>query len=244
MNFAKKFDQGLALRAHKILEIHGYVEVLWRCKWWVIVPLVLGAMVAGLYSFTVPPKYKSSSLIIVEAQQVPQEYVRSAIPISISERLNTLTQQILSRKNLEKIIRQFGLHRTVSATPEEGLIDRFKTKVKSVLTSLGLHVPAPVALPNPHAVPEHRISKFRNDIDVQVVGRRSRRGHEAISVSYSGGEPRQVMQITNALTQLFIEENLRSREEMVEGTTAFLDAQLELAKEELERQERMLKEFK
>ncbi|MCG8614761.1 MAG: protein GumC, partial [Desulfobacterales bacterium] len=54
--------------------------------------------------------YMASTLILVQQQSVPTEYVRSVVTSSINQRINTISQQILSRSNLEKIIDQFGLY--------------------------------------------------------------------------------------------------------------------------------------
>ena len=52
------------------------------------------------------------------------------------------------------------------------------------------------------------------------------------------------MRITNALASLFIEENLKLREQQAEGTSEFLESQVAEAKTRLEKQEQALKEFK
>jgi polysaccharide chain length determinant protein (PEP-CTERM system associated) len=47
--------------------------------------------------------------ILVQAQTVPGSYVRSIVSSDINSRISTISQQILSLSNLEKIIDQFGL---------------------------------------------------------------------------------------------------------------------------------------
>ena len=51
-------------------------------------------------------------------------------------------------------------------------------------------------------------------------------------------------QVTGELTSLFIEENLRNRQQQSEDTTAFLQNQLEDARKDLAQQEQRLREFK
>ena len=66
----------------------------------------------------------------------------------------------------------------------------------------------------------------------------------AFRVAYSGRNPATVAAVTNQLGSLFIEENLRSRENMAEGTADFMKTQLDQAKKELEAQEVKLSQFK
>jgi len=87
-----------------------YLEIFWRRKWWLILPFIVGTSITILYSYSLPPVYRSSTLILVEPQQVPTSYVSSTITYSMQERLNTIKPQILSRTNLERIAREFALY--------------------------------------------------------------------------------------------------------------------------------------
>lgn len=85
-------------------------EILVRRRWFILIPLCI-ALTLGLFlTLTANKTYKSSTLILVQQQSVPTEYVRSVVTSSINQRINTISQQILSRSNLEKIIDQFGLY--------------------------------------------------------------------------------------------------------------------------------------
>jgi uncharacterized protein involved in exopolysaccharide biosynthesis len=67
-------------------------------------------MIAGIHqAITLPKIYRASTLILIEPQSVPQDFVRSIVTAKIDSRINTIQQQILSRTNLEKIIRDFNL---------------------------------------------------------------------------------------------------------------------------------------
>ena len=69
-------------------------------------------------------------------------------------------------------------------------------------------------------------------------------GGNAFSVSYDAKEPVTAMKVTNTLASLFIEKNLKLREQQAEGTSEFLESQLVEAKGRLQKQEQALKEFK
>jgi polysaccharide biosynthesis transport protein len=63
-------------------------------------------------------------------------------------------------------------------------------------------------------------------------------------VAYQGQNPATVAEVANQLGNLFIEENLPSREDMAEGTADFMKTQLGQSKKELEAQEVKLSQFK
>lgn len=80
-----------------------------RRRWIILLPLCL-ALVGGIYYAIVTPRiYQAKTLILVEGQSVPQSFVQSIVTEDTSERINTISQQILSRTNLEKIVDQFSL---------------------------------------------------------------------------------------------------------------------------------------
>jgi polysaccharide chain length determinant protein (PEP-CTERM system associated) len=85
------------------------IEIVLRRRWFIIIPFCF-SIIAGIYlSFTLPKVYRASTLILVQAQRVPTNYVRSVISAGIESRLSTISQQIMSRTNLENIIDQFNL---------------------------------------------------------------------------------------------------------------------------------------
>ena len=88
----------------------GYLlGILLRRRWFIIIPFCL-SMITGIYfALTLPKIYSSSTLILIQPQRVPTEYVRSIVSSGVEARISTISQQIMSRTNLEKIIEQFNL---------------------------------------------------------------------------------------------------------------------------------------
>jgi polysaccharide biosynthesis transport protein len=64
------------------------------------------------------------------------------------------------------------------------------------------------------------------------------------SVSYQGPEPRVVMRVTNALASKFIEENLRVREERATETTSYVQDELRMSKESLDKKDALMRDYK
>jgi polysaccharide biosynthesis transport protein len=216
-----------------------YLTIVFNRKLWLIFTFIIGTLCSAIYSYSLPALYRSSTLILVEPQQIPTSYISPTVTSTVQERLTTISQQILSRTNLEKIIAQFNINRD---DPE------YASQIQSIIIyihkwlNIDLYRIIDILSPNKDRTSVHLeaiIERMRKDIDVKVVG-----SGNAFTISYVGGDPPTTMKVTNTLASLFIEENLRLREQQAAGTTEFLTSQLLEAKRQLEKQEHVLKEFK
>jgi polysaccharide chain length determinant protein (PEP-CTERM system associated) len=97
---------------HRTLNVDDYLGILKRRGWIIAVPAVLLALVGFALTFIVPPRYVSQTLILVEQQKVPDDYVRPVVVEDITARLASMKEQILSRSRLEPIIERFNLYGT------------------------------------------------------------------------------------------------------------------------------------
>lgn len=85
------------------------ISLVIRRRWIILVSLSLSLCVGIAMGIILPKEYEASTLILIEPQRVPQDYVRSIVSSDPGDRINTLSQQIMSRTNLEKIIDDFKL---------------------------------------------------------------------------------------------------------------------------------------
>jgi polysaccharide chain length determinant protein (PEP-CTERM system associated) len=85
---------------------------------------------------------------------------------------------------------------------------------------------------------EEIVAEMRDDISVEIM-----RG-DLFRVTYSGSNPYKVMQVTQRLASLFVEENLKDREQLAVGTNRFLESQLDNTRRALEEQERKVQEYR
>jgi polysaccharide chain length determinant protein (PEP-CTERM system associated) len=115
----------------KILNIHDYLEIAFRRKWYILFPLVCSILVSfGVYKY-LPKAYKATTLILVQAQSIPENYVRSTITDSVVNRLNTISQEILSRTRLEKVIQEFNLYADLrNKVPMEEAVEMMRKSVE------------------------------------------------------------------------------------------------------------------
>src|ERR1700692_3638482 len=81
-----------------------------RRRWWILLPFFLGWVAVWGASWLLPAMYQSESLILVEQQKVPDQYVVPNVSSNLQQRLQSLTEQILSRTRLQATIDKFHLY--------------------------------------------------------------------------------------------------------------------------------------
>src|SRR5271165_1631634 len=89
------------------IEIRGIVR---RRRWQFLVPFFCGWLLIWGASWLIHPTYRSGTLILIEQPSVPEKYVVSNIDSDIQHQLDSITQQILSRTRLLRIIDGLGLY--------------------------------------------------------------------------------------------------------------------------------------
>lgn len=174
-----------------------------------LIPLFVGWALVWGASWVLHPIYKSSTLILVEEPTMPKDYVAPNISNDIQDRLQSITQQILSRTRLLTVADNLHLY-------ENG----------------GRSLSA-----------DERVERMQKDVKLELV--RDERNNEitAFRISYSARDPHVAQQVTQQLANIFIHENLRARQQESEGTTKFLQGQLEDARAKLAEQEAKVKAF-
>ncbi len=188
-----------------------YIRIAIRRRWWIMVPFVLGWAAVLAASWIIPPKYKSESLILVEQQRVSTDYVTPNVTLDLSARINSLTEQIMSRTRLLAIADKFNLYSGNKVADQDAIVD-----------------------------------KLRKDISIDLEKSRTSRPDQltAFRLSYVSSSPQLANQVTQELTSLFIDTSMKHSADVSQQTTDFLQRQLEIARKDLDEQERKLREFK
>ena len=108
-----------------------YIEMALRRKWWIIIPFVACVGLSYCYYKSLPKIYKATTLILVQPQEVPEDYVKPTVKSPVSGRLSTLSQQILSRTRLESVIRELNLYSDkVGRLASEEIVDLMRKTIK------------------------------------------------------------------------------------------------------------------
>ena len=171
-----------------------------------------------IIAVVLPPVFRSESTILIEEQQIPQDYVKSTITSFVEERLQTITQQIMSRTKLMGIIDQFNLYADMKErSTTEQILDKMREDI---------HL---------------------ETISADVIDRRTGRPSTAtiaFTLSFEGKYPNTTLKVANTLASLYLEENLKARERRATNTTQFLERELDNIKNKIDSLEKNLSEFK
>jgi polysaccharide chain length determinant protein (PEP-CTERM system associated) len=191
-----------------------YWAIVQRRRWWIFLPLFLCWALVWWGSWFLPTTYRSEALILVEQQKVPEQYVVPNVGVSLQDRLQSMTQQILSRTRLQATIDRFGLYRkrgTSSALlTTDDAVEQMRKDISIDLVSSPGH--------------PDELTSFK--------------------IAYSAPAGDLAQRVNSELTSLFIDENLKSQQQQSENTTAFLETQLVNARSQLEEQEAKVRDFK
>ena len=96
-------------------KVHDLAVLMVRRRWLILIPFAVGVALAPYLARYALPRYRSDALIVVLPQQVPDEYVRPTVNQSLDLRLPSITDQILSRNRLERIIQELDLYKAERA---------------------------------------------------------------------------------------------------------------------------------
>ena len=203
-------------------DLRHYWRILMSRKHYFLGTALAIVLVAAVVALALPPIYESTATILIEEQQIPPDFVRSTVTGFADQRIQSLNQQILSRTRLLEIIRQFNLY------PE--MREKYTT--------------------------EEIIEKMRDDIKVELISAevtdQKKRGRKAQSegvtiaftIAYRGRDPDVVQRVTSNLSSLYLQENLKIREQQAKSTTQFLETELKEIQERIKTLGQKITEFK
>src|SRR5438034_6145888 len=190
------------------------LEVWSRRKWLAVVLFVVIVAAVGSLAAFLPDIYKSTATVLVERHQVPETFVRTSITGELETRLQTISQEILSRARLEDLITRFGLYPDLrDRLPVEAVVEKMRRDIQLELKG----------------------------VEQQMSGRNAT---VAFNLRYRGRDPETVAKVTNTLASFYVEENSKLRERQASQTTQFLKIQLEDTKKRLDEQEARLRTFR
>ena len=117
------------------LDLRQYAFIL-RRRWVLSSACFLVVLALGVaYCFFWPKTYEATALVVVQPQKVPGNIVKATITTKIEERLQIITQQVLSRSRLTEIIERFSLYPAIRAkmAPDE-LAEEMRNQITIKIT--------------------------------------------------------------------------------------------------------------
>jgi succinoglycan biosynthesis transport protein ExoP len=202
----------------RIMTPGDYWDILRRRKWSLILPILIIFLVAGVVAVVLPSIYLSQATILIEEQEIPQDFVMTTVTSYAEQRMQQLNQRIMSFSRLVEIIDRFGLYPDLKdkKTTEE-IVDKMREDTRL------------------------------EPVSAEIIDRRTGRPATAtiaFTLSYEGKKPAKVQQVANVLTSLYLSENLQVREKQAQEASAFLEGELEKIRIEMAQLESRIAGFK
>lgn len=198
--------------------LQDYVAILMRRRWQFLLPVLVLFAVASLVAFLWPPTYRSSSTILIEEPDVPRDLVSSTVTSYADQRLQVITQRVMTTRNLISIINKFDLY----------VKERERSPINSVVQNMREEIELDL-------------------VSADVVDPRSGRPTQAtiaFTLSFLDRQPATAQRVLNELVSLYLSENLRTRREQAAETTEFLTSETAKLEALVNRLESKLAEFK
>jgi polysaccharide chain length determinant protein (PEP-CTERM system associated) len=198
----------IMISSSRTYHLEDYLEIVSRRIWYIVIPFVIISIGTLVYATLAPRLYKASTLVLVTPQKVPESFIQSTVTSRIEERLQSISQEVMSRTRLEQVITEFGLYKEESRRMSR----------------------------------EEIVALMQKDIAVDLPSKKEEKGF--FTIGYIGKDPNIVTTVANRLASLFIEENLKLREQQAVGTTEFLSSELTLTRGKLEQLEKEVVGYK
>jgi protein tyrosine kinase modulator len=114
------------------------VREVWRRRGWVgVVTFAFLAVAATSLTVCLPDLYRATATVIVERHQVPESFVRSSVTGELETRLQTISQEVLSRARLEELIARFDLyHELRRRAPVEAAVEAMRKDIRVDIKSV------------------------------------------------------------------------------------------------------------
>jgi polysaccharide biosynthesis transport protein len=205
---------------------NSILRTIWKRKIRIGVAWVLITACALAIVRLLPAVYLSESLVLIDSQKIPEKFVSATVANDLEDRIASIRQTLLSSTELKKIIDDFGLYAEERKSHfEEEILEMMRTDVTITLeqVSSGLSTSGGGGI------------------------RAALKGAEqavAFRIGYQGRDPQLVARVANRLTDLYVDENMKTREYQAAGTSKFLDTQLGEAKVRLDQLEATVSAYK
>ncbi len=178
-------------------------------------PIVCGAIILA---FRLPAIYLSEAKVLIEQPSIPEDIVASTVNTYVDEQIEAVSQRVLAADNVTKLIEEFDLYPELRT----GGIDQTV------------------------------VEKFRLETGLQNIAAEifdARRGRMdgstfAFIVGFRHTDPMVAQRVAAGLTQLYLDENVRSRTEISAETTLFLEQQADRVAESISDIEVKIADFK
>lgn len=165
-----------------------------------------------------PATYRSTGTILIEQQEVPVDLVRSMVSSYADQRIQVISQRVMTTENLMRIIDRYGLYpQDRRSKPRETLLARMRDDIRFAMISA--------------------------DVVDPRLGRPTK-ATIAFSVSYDSRSAELAAKVANEISSLYLKENLENRQQLADDAATFLSTEAERLSKQMADVEARLAVFK
>ena len=106
-------------------------RMLKRRKWLILLPVITMTAAIGYVVYRLPSVYESKTILTVKPPTISEDVVKSMTNADLTQRIETINQEVLSRTSLEPMVAKyklFELERS-AGVPTELIIDRMRKNI-------------------------------------------------------------------------------------------------------------------
>ncbi|OAI01115.1 lipopolysaccharide biosynthesis protein [Methylomonas methanica] len=203
---------------NQAIDIKDYLKTIKRRRKFLIIPFLIIALISIVLAVLLPAVYRSTSTILIEAQEIPAELVHSTVTTFADQRIQMISQRIMTRPNLTEIIKKYDLYAEErQKKPEEVILEKMRKSIKV------------------------------ETISADVANNKSGPAQQAtiaFTLTFDDKSPTLAQKVANELTSLFLKENIKSRTESAENAALFLSEESKRLKAKIQEIQQNLANFK
>ena len=200
----------------KELDIQFIKLFIKRRKKGFIIAFLISFMLGVSIALALPPIYTSLATIRIEDQEIPTRFVQPTITEYAEERIAKIKQQILTREKILEIIEEFNLYPNIREKKSQSELVRMMLKDIQLKTIAA------------------RWKQFSASAAATV----------AFTLSFDSKDPVKAQKVADTLSNLYLEEDIKTRAKRVSGTTDFLKSDQRRLEIKILEQEKKISEFK
>jgi protein tyrosine kinase modulator len=199
------------------LKLPEYLGIARRRLRPMLIAFASGLVASVAAAFLWPPSYVSTATILIEQQELPADLVRSTVTSFADERVQEISQRVMTTETLLGIIRRYDLY------PKERSRETRDEIIKKMREDIDVKM-----------------------ISADVVDPRSGQPTKAtiaFTVAFADRSPDESAKVANELTTLFLNDNVQTRTQLANGAATFLQAQVTQVTQHLAQVESQLSAF-
>src|SRR5580693_3866150 len=204
-------------------DVEDYIDMLRRYRSWIIGPMFAGLVISTVVAFLWKDTFQSTAVMRITPQQVSEKLVPAEFSTQMTQRLNAMEQDILSRTTLEGLI----------TTPALDLYKRDRSDggrpMEDIVQDMRNH--------DIHIQPIQMAQSAGGASDGRMMS-------TAFSITFTYPDRYKAQAVVRELVTKFTEQNITVQRDQARVTTVFLDDELRTAKDSLDKLDEQITKFK